>query len=88
MIQLNYRDSKPIYEQIKSGLRKLVITNSLAPNDKLPSVNWLQALQLILIRFKRHIMSLRQKGISTRFREKEPLWRNGKTFLRQDKTSC
>uniref|UniRef100_UPI003FF09082 GntR family transcriptional regulator n=1 Tax=Roseburia sp. TaxID=2049040 RepID=UPI003FF09082 len=38
MIQLNYRDSKPIYEQIKSGLRKLVITNSLAPNDKLPSV--------------------------------------------------
>jgi len=38
LIQLNYRDSKPIYEQIKSGLRKLVITNSLAPNDKLPSV--------------------------------------------------
>ena len=25
MIQLNYRDSKPIYEQIKDGLRKLVI---------------------------------------------------------------
>ncbi|MGN0142401.1 MAG: GntR family transcriptional regulator [Roseburia sp.] len=43
MIQLNYRDSKPIYEQIKSGLRKLVITNSLSANEKLPSVRELAA---------------------------------------------
>lgn len=38
MIQLNYRDSKPIYEQIKDGLRKLVITNAFSENEKLPSV--------------------------------------------------
>lgn len=38
MIQLNYRDSKPIYEQIKGGLRKLIISNSLSANEKLPSV--------------------------------------------------
>ncbi|MBO5523824.1 MAG: GntR family transcriptional regulator [Roseburia sp.] len=38
MIQLNYRDSKPIYEQIKDGLRKLVISSSLTANEKLPSV--------------------------------------------------
>ena len=38
MIQLNYRDAKPIYEQIKDGLRKLVISNSLMANEKLPSV--------------------------------------------------
>ncbi len=38
MIQLNYRDAKPIYEQIKDGLRKLVITNSLIANEKLPQV--------------------------------------------------
>ncbi|MDD6305522.1 MAG: GntR family transcriptional regulator [Clostridiales bacterium] len=38
MIQLNYRDSKPIYEQIKDGLRKLVISGSLSANEKLPSV--------------------------------------------------
>ena len=38
MIQLNYRDSKPIYEQIKEGLRRLIVTNSYAANDKLPSV--------------------------------------------------
>ncbi len=38
MIQLNYRDSKPIYEQIKEGMRKLVISNALSANEKLPSV--------------------------------------------------
>lgn len=38
MIQLNYRDSKPIYEQIKDGFRKLIISNSLSVNEKLPSV--------------------------------------------------
>lgn len=38
MIQLNYRDSKPIYEQIKDGMRKLVITNALSAHEKLPSV--------------------------------------------------
>lgn len=38
MIQLNYRDSKPIYEQIKDGLRKLVISNTLVADEELPSV--------------------------------------------------
>lgn len=38
MIQLNYRDAKPIYEQIKEGLRRLVITGAIARNEKLPSV--------------------------------------------------
>lgn len=38
MIQLNYRDSKPIYEQIKEGIRRLIVTNSLTAGDKLPSV--------------------------------------------------
>lgn len=38
MIQLNYRDSKPIYEQIREGLRRLVITGAIATDEKLPSV--------------------------------------------------
>ena len=38
MIQLNYRDSKPIYEQIKDGLRRLVVTGSFKSNEQLPSV--------------------------------------------------
>ena len=38
MIQLNYRDSRPIYEQIKDGLRKLVMTGAIKTDEKLPSV--------------------------------------------------
>ena len=38
MIQLNYRDSKPIYEQIKDGLRRLVVTGAVRTDEKLPSV--------------------------------------------------
>ncbi len=38
MIQLNYRDSRPIYEQIKEGLRRLVITGAVLKDEKLPSV--------------------------------------------------
>ncbi len=38
MIQLNYRDSKPIYEQIKDGLRKLVVSGAVKKDEKLPSV--------------------------------------------------
>ncbi|MCR4829845.1 MAG: GntR family transcriptional regulator [Pseudobutyrivibrio sp.] len=38
MIQLNYRDSKPIYEQIKDGLRRLVVTGAVKRDEKLPSV--------------------------------------------------
>ena len=38
MIQLNYRDSRPIYEQVKDGLRRLMVTGVLQPGEKLPSV--------------------------------------------------
>ena len=38
MVQLNYRDAKPIYEQIKEGLRKLVVSGALSAGEKLPSV--------------------------------------------------
>ena len=47
LIQLNYRDSKPIYEQIKEGLRKLVISGALSANVKLPSVRELASLLAI-----------------------------------------
>jgi GntR family transcriptional regulator len=38
MISLNYRDARPIYEQVKDSLRNLVITGALQPGEKLPSV--------------------------------------------------
>ena len=38
MLTLNYRDSRPIYLQIKDGLRKLILTGAIAQDEKLPSV--------------------------------------------------
>ena len=38
MIQLNYRDSRPIYEQVKEGLRQLIINGVLTEGSRLPSV--------------------------------------------------
>ncbi len=41
MLQLNYRDVRPIYEQVRDGLRRLVVTGVIAPDEKLPSVRQL-----------------------------------------------
>lgn len=38
MIRLNYRDARPIYEQVKDGLRHLIISGAVQPGDTLPSV--------------------------------------------------
>ena len=38
MLNLNYRDGRPIYEQVKDGLRQMVISGAIRPGDKLPSV--------------------------------------------------
>lgn len=38
VIQINYRDSRPIYEQIKDGIRKLIVQGIMQNNEKLPSV--------------------------------------------------
>lgn len=38
MIHLDYRDSRPIYQQVKDSLRRHVVTGVLLPGDKLPSV--------------------------------------------------
>ena len=38
MIHLDYRDSRPINQQVKDSLRRHVVTGVLLPGDKLPSV--------------------------------------------------
>ena len=41
MITLNYRDSRPIYEQIQEGLKRLIVTGAIAAGERLPSVRTL-----------------------------------------------
>lgn len=38
MININYRDPRPIYEQVKGQLRRLIISGTLDAGEKLPSV--------------------------------------------------
>ncbi len=38
MVTINYKDSRPFYEQVKAELRRLVVTGVLPPGEKLPSV--------------------------------------------------
>lgn len=38
MIHLDYRDSRPIYQQVKDTLRRHIVTGVLMPGEKLPSV--------------------------------------------------
>ena len=43
MLTLDHRDSRPIYEQVQDGLRKLMVSGILAEGEKLPSVRALAA---------------------------------------------
>ena len=38
MISINYRDSRPIYEQVRDSFRTLILSGALAPGYKMPSV--------------------------------------------------
>ena len=63
MLTLNYRDSRPIYEQIKDGLRRMIVTGAMAQDEKLPSVRAL-ATQLSINpnTIQRAYESLEQEG--------------------------
>jgi GntR family transcriptional regulator len=38
LIQINYHDSRPIYEKVKDSLRQLILSGALPEGDRLPSV--------------------------------------------------
>ncbi len=38
MINIDFRDPRAIYEQVKDGFRRLIITGVLTPGDRMPSV--------------------------------------------------
>ena len=64
MIRLDYRDARPIYEQVRDGLRSLMVTGVLAAGEKLPSVRSL-AMELAINpnTIQRAYMQLEQEGL-------------------------
>ena len=64
MIQLNYRDSRPIYEQIKDGIKQLIYNEVLCADDKLPSVRELASkLAINPNTISRAYKELEQEGV-------------------------
>lgn len=47
MIQLDFKNPKPIYEQIKDKIKELVINGIMKPGDKIPSVRELAQILTI-----------------------------------------
>ena len=43
MININFRDPRPIYEQVRDNFRALIISGALPPDYKMPSVRELAA---------------------------------------------
>ena len=63
MLSLNYRDARPIYEQVRDGLRHLVVTGAIQAGDQFPSVRALAAsLAINPNTIQRAYESLEQEG--------------------------
>lgn len=41
MLHIDYRDSRPIYEQVADGFERMAICGALAPDSQIPSVRQL-----------------------------------------------
>jgi GntR family transcriptional regulator len=38
LVGIDFRDPRPIYEQIRDGFRRLIVSGALSPGDRIPSV--------------------------------------------------
>lgn len=47
MFSVNYKDPRPIYEQVKDSLRRAILSGALATDEKVPSVRE-AAAQLVI----------------------------------------
>lgn len=43
MLNLDYRDARPIYEQVRDNLRRLMVSGAIQEGEKLPSVRSLSS---------------------------------------------
>ncbi|MBE5902501.1 MAG: GntR family transcriptional regulator [Lachnospiraceae bacterium] len=63
MLSINYRDSRPIYEQIADSLREQIAKKLLMPDEKLPSVREMAAeMSINPNTIQRAVRQLEQEG--------------------------
>ena len=73
MFKLDYSDGRPIYEQIKSYFKKLIIEGALKADDRIPSVRELAVAMAINpntiqkaykeLEFEGYVYTVRAKGV-------------------------
>lgn len=75
MIVLDYRDRRPLYEQVTEKLEELMFSGVLPPDSRLPSVRSMATgLSINPNTIQRAYAELERQGYITLFREKEVLW--------------
>ena len=64
MLNLDYRDARPIYEQVRDNLRRLMVSGAIQEGEKLPSVRSLASnLAINPNTIQRAYMQLEQEGL-------------------------
>ena len=62
-ISINYRDPRPIHEQVRDSLRALIVSGAIGPGERLPSVRELaQQLSINPNTIQRAYRTLEQEG--------------------------
>jgi GntR family transcriptional regulator len=63
MLQIDYRDRSPIYEQIKEKMKELIIKGVLKPDERIPSVREMaQSLTINPNTIQKAYKDLEEKG--------------------------
>lgn len=63
MIHINFRDARPIYEQVKDGFCQLILSGALPPDYRMPSVRELaSSLTINPNTIQRAYRALEQEG--------------------------
>ena len=70
MLSLNYRDARPIHEQVREGLRRLVVTGAITEGEPLPTAEELSAgLAINPAAVRRAYRALEEEGYLVRGEE-------------------
>ena len=89
MLNLDYRDARPIYEQVRDGLRRLMVTGAIQEGEKLPSVRSLASrLAINPNTIQRAYESWRRRAICTPCRGRAPSPPPTRGWTRGGRRSC
>lgn len=88
MIAVDYRDQRPLYEQVRDAYRRQILAGLLEPGTEMPSVRSLAAqLSVNPIPFNAPIMRLKQMAASALSKARAASYRTTPKRLKHEKTN-